>query len=182
MSNTSRHPNVINADEVSPRDMRRGKHNLHLRRLGGPAGSKALGAILTEIPPGAVSFPFHYHSGIEEAIYVVSGTGTSRIGEQRVPIRAGDWIACPPGPEHAHQMINDSDAPLVYLCVSTMALADVVVYPDSKKVAATAGEWMSPWHASWLQKVLRSTTGKANRLPRSTNKPNWTVATGSRPR
>ncbi len=145
MSPTQRHPNVINADEIAPREMSKGKHQLKLRRLGAPAGSKGLGAILTEIAPGSVSFPFHYHSGIEEAVYIVAGQGTARIGAEKIPVRAGDWLAYPPGPDHAHQIINDSDALLVYLCVSTMALADVVGYPDSKKVAATAGEWMAPW-------------------------------------
>jgi uncharacterized cupin superfamily protein len=142
-----RHPNVVNVDEVDSTEMKKGRHHSLNRRLGPHAGNAQLGATLTELPPGAISFPFHYHCLNEEAIYVVSGTGTVRIGEARVALRAGDWIALPIGPEHAHQMINDGEVPLVYLCVSTGHKCDVVGYPDSKKVAAWAGQTpMKPWH------------------------------------
>ena len=111
-----RHPNVRNADEVETREMIKGRHNMRLRQLGRPAGSRALGATLTEVAPGAVSFPRHAHHANEEAIYVLSGSGEARIGEARVAVRPGDWIALPPGPAHAHQMVNSSAAePLVYL-------------------------------------------------------------------
>jgi uncharacterized cupin superfamily protein len=36
-------------------------------------------------------------------------------------------------------MINDGDAPLVYLCLSTQHKCEVVGYPDSNKVAMSAG-------------------------------------------
>ena len=116
-----RHPNVRNADEVEVREMIKGRHNMRLRQLGKPAGSIALGATLTEVAPGGISFPRHAHYVNEEAIYVLSGSGEARIGDARVPVRPGDWIALPTGPEHAHQMVNASAAePLVYLCISTM--------------------------------------------------------------
>src|SRR5580693_4948308 len=116
-----RHQNVRNADEVETREMIKGRHNMRLRQLGKPAGSRALGATLTEVAPGAVSFPRHAHHANEEAIYVLSGSGEARIGEERVAVRPGDWIALPAGPSHAHQMVNSSATdPLVYLCVSTM--------------------------------------------------------------
>src|SRR5262245_48305979 len=118
MTNAPRHPNVVNRDDVKPMPMEKGKHRMTLRRVGAPAGSQMLGGNVTEVPPGAVSFPFHYHCATEEAIYVLSGTGTARIGDARVAVRAGDWIAFPPGPDHPHQMINDGDEPLVYLCMS----------------------------------------------------------------
>ena len=66
-----RHPNVRNADEVEAREMIKGRHNMRLRQLGKPAGSLALGATLTEVAPGAVSFPRHAHHANEEAIYVL---------------------------------------------------------------------------------------------------------------
>ena len=75
----------------------------------------------------------------------MSGTGTARIGDARVPVRAGDWIAYPVGPDHAHQIVNDSNEPLVYLMLSTMHKCEVVGYPDSKKVAMWGGEREKPW-------------------------------------
>jgi uncharacterized cupin superfamily protein len=130
-----RHPNVRNIDELDIIEQSKGRHRLRLRQLGKPSGSQLLGATIAELPPGAISFPRHAHLANEEAIYVLSGTGEAVIGETRVPVRAGDWIALPMGRDHAHQMANVSDAPLVYLCVSTMNSPDVVEYPDSGKTA-----------------------------------------------
>lgn len=147
-----RHPNVIHRDEANVMPMDKGKHRMKLRRLGAPAGSQMLGAVLTEVAPGSVSFPAHYHCATEEAIFVLSGEGIARIGKDKVAVRAGDWIAFPVGPEHAHQMINESKEPLVYLCVSASAQkVDVVGYPDSNKVAALAGPFDKPLHR-WISR------------------------------
>jgi uncharacterized cupin superfamily protein len=148
-----RHPNVINRDEVEPTDIKKGKHHVIARRLGASAGNSQLGATLTELPPGAISYPFHYHCAKEEAIYVLSGHGTARIGEARVPVRTGDWLAFPVGPEHAHQMINDGDEPLVYLCLSTGQMCEVVGYPDSNKVGFAAG---TSFQQTWLRQLVRA--------------------------
>jgi uncharacterized cupin superfamily protein len=44
-------------------------------------------------------------------------------------------------------MVNDGPEPLVYLCVSAShQKVDVVGYPDSNKVAATAGTFDRPIH------------------------------------
>jgi uncharacterized cupin superfamily protein len=135
-----RHANVVHRDEIEPYEMHRGKHHHRGRQLGGPAGSRQLGGTLIELPPGAISFPFHYHCANEEAVYVISGRGTVRLGEARVAVRAGDWIAHPTGAAHAHQMINDSDEPLVYLCISTKHTCEVAGYPDSGKLAMLVRE------------------------------------------
>jgi len=129
-----RHANVVNIEEVKPRSIDQGRHSLTVRSLGGAAGSRQLGAALTMVSPGHISFPAHCHFASEEAIYILSGTGKARIGNDRVPVRPGDWLAFPVGPDHAHQMINDGPEPLVYLCVSTTAKTDVAFYPDSNKV------------------------------------------------
>ena len=106
-----------------------------------------------ELAPGAVSYPLHFHCANEEAIFVVSGRGTARIGERRVGVRAGDWIALPVGPEHAHQMINDGEAPLVYLVVGTDHKCEVIGYPDSKKIAAFGG---ASWDDLWVREFKRA--------------------------
>jgi uncharacterized cupin superfamily protein len=147
-----RHPNVINRDEANVMPMDKGKHRMQLRRLGAAAGAQLLGANLTELAPHSKSFPLHYHCATEEGVYIVRGTGIARIGDARVPVREGDFIAYPVGPEHAHQMINESDEPLVYLCISANPVkVDVVGYPDSKKVAATAGTFEKPIHR-WISR------------------------------
>lgn len=49
-------------------------------------------------------------------------------------------------------MINDGAAPLIYLCVSTAHKCEVVGYPDSKKIAASAGP--SP-AKPWIRQLAR---------------------------
>lgn len=153
MTKERRHPNVVNQDELDTTTVQKGKHHAVGRRFGPAAGNKQLGAMLMELQPGALSFPFHFHCNNEESIYVVSGKGTARIGDSRVPIRAGDWIAFPAGPEHPHQMINDSTEPLVYLTIATALKCEVVGYPDSKKVGLLAGE---SFEKPWIRQVVRA--------------------------
>jgi uncharacterized cupin superfamily protein len=146
MTTERRHPNVINQDEVSARTTEKGQHKYTTRTFGPLAGNERLGCTLTEVPAGSISYPFHYHCGNEEALYILSGRGTCRIGDARVAIRAGDWVAFPLGPAYAHQIINDGDAPLVYLALSTKSTCDVVGYPDSKKAAMAGGtSFQNPW-------------------------------------
>jgi uncharacterized cupin superfamily protein len=45
----------------------------------------------------------------------------------------------PANEEGAHQVINTSDAPLRYLCISTMLEPEIAVYPDSGKTGYFAG-------------------------------------------
>ena len=148
-----RHPNVIHRDEAQPTETKKGKHHYITRGLGRAAGSAKLGATLTEVPPGAISYPFHYHCAKEEAVYILSGSGTARIGDARVAVKAGDWIAYPVGPAHAHQMINDGSEPLVYLALSTGETCEVVGYPDSNKVAMAAGE---SFQKMWVRQIHRA--------------------------
>jgi uncharacterized cupin superfamily protein len=130
--------NTVNLDELSPSEMRRGRHRWSRRTLGAAAGGRQLGCSHMVLPPGAVSFPMHHHAANEEALYVLAGRGTLRLGSERIAVRPGDWVALPCGPAHAHQLVNDGDAPLEYLCISTLQPVDVWVYPDSNKIGFCA--------------------------------------------
>ena len=140
MSDTRRHPNVINLAEISPQPgISHGeKFGYVARRLGSATAGRQIGCAWYEVPPGKTTFPFHYHCANEEAIYILEGAGTMRLGDGTVPVRAGDYIALPVGPEGAHQLLNTGEAPLRYLCFSTMQQVEVVGYPDSDKVGAMA--------------------------------------------
>ncbi len=109
------------------------------KSLSRATGGEKLGCSLYEIPPGRRAWPYHYHLANEEAIYVLEGSGLLRIGEEEVRISRGDYATLPAHAERAHQVINDSDGALRYLCFSTMIEPDVMVYPDSGKVGIFAG-------------------------------------------
>ena len=130
-----RPPNVVHQDQVEANAQGHGERFALVRRqLGAAAGGKKIGTSLVELLPGKKSWPFHAHAANEEAIFVLEGEGTLRLPAGEVPVRAGHYIAFPAGPEHAHQMINGSSAPLRYLVVSTMNAPEISHYPDSGKV------------------------------------------------
>jgi uncharacterized cupin superfamily protein len=137
---TRRHPNVVNIDELAPVQDPHGRFDPRERRLADAAGGRELGCSHVELAPGKVAWPFHHHLANEEAIYVLEGTGTARIGDASIEIRAGDYLAFPAGPAAAHQTINSGSGPLRYLCFSTMIPTDVVGYADSGKVGVRQWE------------------------------------------
>jgi uncharacterized cupin superfamily protein len=132
---------VINIADIKLQHFSQGdKFECSAERVGPLLGAKDLGYSYDVVPPGKSSCPFHSHRAEEEMFFIVKGEGTLRFGEETRKIRAGDFICCPTGgPETAHQIINDSDAELAYISVSTMMPAEVCEYPDSKKVGSFGG-------------------------------------------
>lgn len=57
-------------------------------------------------------------------------------GKKEFRVSSGTFIACPPGAEHPHQLINASNEELRYLVVSTMEYPEIAEYPDSNKIGA----------------------------------------------
>ena len=82
------------------------------------------------LQPGDANYPYHYHTSSEELYYIISGTGTLTTPSGDKTVREGDVIMFPVGAGGAHQLINTSDAPLVYLDVDTATQAEVVFYPN----------------------------------------------------
>jgi uncharacterized cupin superfamily protein len=107
-------------------------------RLGTGTAAQKLGATIDTVPPGKQSCPYHFHHAQEEMFVVLEGSGTLRVAGERLPIRAGDVIFIPPGPEYPHHIINTSKAPLRYLSISTRESPEVCEYPDSGKYLAMA--------------------------------------------
>ena len=107
--------------------------------IGQQLGLPGLGCMHVTVKPGRRAFPFHNHLGNDEMFVILEGSGTYRYGDQEFPVAAGDVCGAPRGgPDTAHQLINDSGAPLKYLAVSTKNDPEVVEYPDSGKFAAIA--------------------------------------------
>lgn len=117
------------------------RFDARLARLGPLVGCQQLGVSLMAVPPGKSAFPFHSHRANEELVVVLEGTGTLRLGAERLALKTGDVVALPAGgPQTAHQVINTGGGELRYLCVSTMVAPEVCEYPDSGKIAAYGPE------------------------------------------
>jgi uncharacterized cupin superfamily protein len=136
---------VRNIDEVELESYRR--EPLYDTRCGGVIGAdvagtvaRKLGAGYDVLAPGKRSCPYHFHYAQEEMFVILEGEGTLRVAGEMIPIRAGDVIGIPPGPEYPHQIINTSGAPLRYLSISTQERPEVCEYPDSRKYGVYTGD------------------------------------------
>lgn len=136
------HKNLIQLAEVpvekikAPENSRFGGER---RRVGAHIGAEKLGYSFFAVPPGKAAFPFHSHTGNEEMIYIIEGTGALRFGAEELTVTSQTVIACPPGSQYPHQLINTGMGELRYLVVITMAYPDLTEYPDSNKVGALSG-------------------------------------------
>jgi uncharacterized cupin superfamily protein len=101
-------------------------------------GGEKLTCGLWELPPGKRSFPMHAHSVTEEALYVISGRAKVRTPEGETAIGPGDFVSFPPGGP-AHQLVNDSNEPMIYLAMGAGQGMDIVEYPESGKLAVSMG-------------------------------------------
>ena len=145
MSDKPRTKPVINLDEVTleeraaffqPPGSVADRFGSRSGMVGARIGARLLGYNITAVAPGKRAFPLHSHHANEEMFYILQGTGELRIGDERYSLRAGDFIASPPGgPDTAHQILNTGSEEMRYLAVSTMITPETVEYPDSKKIA-----------------------------------------------
>lgn len=127
-------PFLINLDELPWQPSGRGTFRSDDKWVSDSLNAQKLSYIVTRLEPGMRSCPFHFHHAIEELFFVLEGTGRLRYGDEERRLRPGDFISCPPGPESAHQLINDGSEPLVYLAISTQEPLEVCEYPDSGKI------------------------------------------------
>ena len=88
---------------------------------------------------------------------VLRGEPTLRTHEGEQVLREGDVVAFPRGKEGAHQIRNDTEAPIRVLMLSTTIAPDIVEYLDTGKSARAA----SPATGSCSPaRDLSSTTGR----------------------
>lgn len=128
-----------NVEDLEWSTTERGETSFRRKQLAEAAGGEEIGCSLYELPAGRRSWPYHYHAGNEEALFVLEGSGSLRLKEETVSLAAGDYVTLPAGEDGAHRVVNDSGEPLRYLATSTMNEPDVTVYPDSEKVGVFVG-------------------------------------------
>lgn len=130
---------IRNFDSVTlEHELRDPLYESRCARLAPGTAAQKLGAAIDIVPPGKRSCPYHFHYAQEEMFIVLEGAGTLRVAGEMLPIRSGDTIFIPAGPDYPHQIINTSDQPLKYLSISTKESPELCEYPDSGKYAAFA--------------------------------------------
>lgn len=136
---------VRNIDELALSRLLRDPHyDSRGASLAQGTAARKLGASFDILAPGKRGCPYHLHHAQEEMFVILQGSGTLRVAGEMLPLKAGDVVFIPPGPEYPHQIINTSDTPLHYLSISTKEAPEICEYPDSGKFLAQGRRDDSP--------------------------------------
>ncbi|MEM8769321.1 MAG: cupin domain-containing protein [Pseudomonadota bacterium] len=93
-----------------------------------------LGVRIEEAPPGTTSSVNHYHTAEEEHVIALQGEATLHLGDEAVPLQAGDHVCFPAGEAVGHHIENTSEAPFRFLIIGERKQDDVVFYPKNDVV------------------------------------------------
>jgi uncharacterized cupin superfamily protein len=104
------------------------------RSLGDEAGATLATIGVYELAPGQSGPDYHFELTREEWLFVVAGELTLRTPVGERVLREGDVLAFTPGPDGAHALRNDGDAPVRFAMPSTKEQSRAVVYPDDGRV------------------------------------------------
>lgn len=114
----------------------------HRRRLGDVAGLKNFGVNLTRLDPGSESSMRHAHEKQDEFIYVLEGEITLVTNGGRQKLTRGMAAGFAAGSGDAHQLINESAEPALYLEIGDRTAGDGVLYTDVDLAAKLVeGKW-----------------------------------------
>jgi uncharacterized cupin superfamily protein len=91
------------------------------------------GFTLAVLEPGKPSGMYHAESSQEDFL-VLSGTCLLLIEEQERPLKAWDFVHCPPGTNHT--FVGTGDQPCVIFMTGARREGDTIVYPRSDTALA----------------------------------------------
>jgi uncharacterized cupin superfamily protein len=106
--------------------------------LGPKLAAERIGAGLYEVDDGRWVWPFHYHHGVEEWLYVVGGSPVLRDRRGERELIAGDFVCFPSGHVGAHTV--GGPARFVIFSIGGSPEPSVSVYPDSDKIGVRPGD------------------------------------------
>jgi uncharacterized cupin superfamily protein len=106
--------------------------------LGERLGARRIGAGVYAAVPGVPIWPYHYHHGIEEWLYVVAGAPVLREPAGQRTLAPGDLVCFPSGHRGAHT-VSGPGRFVIFDAEHHGPGAYVSVYPDSDKVSGPSG-------------------------------------------
>ena len=108
-----------------------------------------LGATVYELGPGNTA-AYHFHHGSEELLIVLRGRPTLRTPEGERQLAEGEVVHFDTGPDGAHGMRNDTDAPVRYVVAGIRVFPEVAEYPDTRQITAQAPTGSQTGEHLWL--------------------------------
>ena len=130
---------IVRTKELKPEDGFQFRHPLNpnseaqFHRLSRRAGLQRSHVNMLRVPPGKEAFILHRHSVQEEWSYIVEGEGTAQIGDEKIKVAAGDFIAFPLNGK-AHTIVNTGTRDLVYLTGGEDTPYDIGHFPTLNKI------------------------------------------------
>jgi uncharacterized cupin superfamily protein len=106
-----------------------------VRGIGDRLGAEAIGASVYQLPDGELTFPYHYHHGVEEWLYVLAGSPAVRAPDGVRALGPGALVRFPVGPAGAHAVRG----PGRVVMFSANREPSISVYPDSDKLGTRPG-------------------------------------------
>jgi uncharacterized cupin superfamily protein len=112
------------------------------RALGDQFGLSNFGVNLTRLSPGGESALLHRHSRQDEFIYVIEGEPTLVTEEGDTRLAPGMCAGFPAGGQ-AHQIVNRTEADVVFLEIGDRTPGDEGSYPrDDLQATLIDGKWV----------------------------------------
>ena len=98
------------------------------------------------IKSGGTYARFHSHTAREELYLILSGGGSVRIADHKVPVAEGDLVAKPLGPDISTQFLADEGQDMRVLDIEIwpedeMTSKDLVSYPDHEELDLFGQGW-----------------------------------------
>lgn len=111
---------VVHESDIDWTELAEGETEFRRKQLGEAKDGEQLGCSLYELPPSRKSWPYHYHTANEEAVYLLAGTGRLRHDCVSYELIPGSCATFPADESGGHRVVNNSGDLLRYLAVSTM--------------------------------------------------------------
>ena len=105
--------------------------------LGSRLGARRIGASVYQAEAGAPIWPYHYHHGVEEWLYVIEGAPVLREPAGERSLTPGDLVCFPSGRHGAHTVKGPGR--FVIFATGQHVEPWLSVYPDSDKVSGPEG-------------------------------------------
>ena len=153
---------VVNVVSCEPDDtFGQGAFHARVFDLTERLGASVIGATVYEMRAGEKLGPYHFHHGVEEWLYVVSGAPLLRDPDAERALEPGELVAFSSGPTGAHTTHGPGRVVMFSAGDRGWGEAFVSVYPDSDKIAAAPGVIFRRADAidSWLSDAERPASG-----------------------
>jgi uncharacterized cupin superfamily protein len=112
--------------------------------LGQYGGGSQVGVGIDILKPRQVSNKFHYHLREEEHIFILKGSATLVLGNNRYVMKERDYCCFPAGQRAGHHLVNHTSVNCVFMTIGDNHPDDIACFPKTGKARIRATGKMVP--------------------------------------